>query len=510
MADPDLPERRTSPDISRTPLLIAAAAALVVLIVGVMLVRPGKSDAGGPRGSGEGLNTGTVQVPRPINRAIAGLTTFRGNETRTFYGVGPVPSDPVVRWTAPAEKMCSVAIVGVDAKEWCGSGWTGQPNVIELPGGGIEVREGGYDGKYHFVDGYTGKQLREPLATRELAKGSATTDPEGYPLYYGGSRDGYLRVIALDRTDPVMLWSISGDTSVPRPLKDHDWDGSPLVLGDYLLEGGENGYLYVIHLRRGYDQQGLVTVNPKVVATIPTVDDELLAAIGDQNTALESSVSFHDGVVYAANSGGLVQGWDIRDLLRGGRNYERVFRFWTGDDTDATVVIDDDGFLYVASEVKRFNERSREVGQLMKLDPSQPEDPLVWSIADRRIAFEGSGGSWSTPALYGDLVFFATSSGRVLMVNRATGEIVQEVRSGSPTISSPVVVDGVLIVADCRGVMRAWDVQDPTVAPPPLWSVELGGCIEATPAVWKGWIYVAARDGYLYGLADADTGKEGG
>ena len=42
--------------------------------------------------------------------------------------------------------MCSESIVGVDVSEWCGTGWTGQPNVIQLPDGSIEVREGAYDG----------------------------------------------------------------------------------------------------------------------------------------------------------------------------------------------------------------------------------------------------------------------------------------------------------------------------------------------------------------------------
>jgi outer membrane protein assembly factor BamB len=32
--------------------------------------------------------------------------------------------------------------------------------------------------------------------------------------------------------------------------------------------------------------------------------------------------------------------------------------------------------------------------------------------------------------------------------------------------------------------------------------VSLGGCIEASPAVWGGRIYVGSRDGALYALAD--------
>jgi hypothetical protein len=53
----------------------------------------------------------------------------------------------------------------------------------------------------------------------------------------------------------------------------------------------------------------------------------------------------------------------------------RVFRFWTGDDTDASVVVDGRGALYVGSEWERHNTRSRDVGQIMKLDPGKAAIP---------------------------------------------------------------------------------------------------------------------------------------
>ena len=33
-----------------------------------------------------------------------------------------------------------------------------------------------------------------------------------------------------------------------------------------------------------------------------------------------------------------------------------------------------------------------------------------------------------------------------------------------------------------------------------LWRVELGGCIESTPAVWKGQIFVGTRAGGFYAI----------
>src|SRR5690606_14143147 len=118
-------------------------------------------------------------------------------------------------------------------------------------------------------------------------------------------------------------------------------------------------------------------------------------------------------------SGGLVQGWDLAPLFAGTGEPARVFRFWTGDDTDGSIVIDNDGALYVGSEYERETARSREVGQFMKLDPSRT-DPLVWSFFN--VATPPSS-TWSTSALRGPVVIEAMRDGRLLAIDRESGEI---------------------------------------------------------------------------------------
>ncbi|HXF37788.1 MAG TPA: PQQ-binding-like beta-propeller repeat protein, partial [Actinomycetota bacterium] len=442
-------------------------------------------------------------TPAPINTAIAGLTTFRGNATRTYYGEGPLPRRPVVRWRYPASgAMCMRSTAGGETKLWCGTGWTGQPNVLEHEDGTVEVRFGAYDGRYHFLEGRTGEPLRPDLVTGDLAKGSATSDPDGYPLYYAGSRDDLFRVVALDRDRPTVLWTLHGETSVPNPVWNDDWDGAALVIDDHLFVGGENSWFYAVRLHRGYDRRGRVTVDPEVVAAVPGFDDALIRALGDTDVSIEGSVAFHDGVVYFANSGGLVQGWDVSDVLEGGDRVRRVFRFWAGDDVDATVVIDEEGFLYVAAELQRFTARALRVGQLMKLDPRRSRDPLVWSVALTERGGDGLAGAWATPALHGDVVYAATNAGELLAVDRRRGSVLWRRRLPGPTWSSPVVVDDVLLQGDCAGVLHAYDVSRPRRPPPERWSVRLDGCIESTPAVWHGWIFVGTRGGGFYAIAD--------
>jgi outer membrane protein assembly factor BamB len=377
--------------------------------------------------------------------------------------------------------------------------------VVDWGPGPPEVRFGAYDRAVHIVDGRTAEEVYEPFVTGDLIKGTVTSDPDGYPLLYTGSRDDFFRILALDRGDrPVELWRLASDTA-PNPVWNNDWDGSALVIDDHLLEGGENSWFYVVDLNRDYDADGKVTVEPRIVLMVPGFDDRLFADLGDQEVSIEGSVAYDEGrgVAYFANSGGLVQGWDISRVLEGGRKHRRVFRFWTGEDTDASVVIDEEGFLYVASELERFNPRSREIGQLLKLDPRNRKEPVVWDIPIPGQG-GGDGGIWATPAIWREAVFATTNTGRLLAVDRLTGRIAWELDLPPPTWSSPVVVDGVLVVGDCAGVLHAYRVgRDPLEGPPKeLWTVELGGCIESTPAVWRGMVYVGTRGGAVYGIGD--------
>jgi len=192
---------------------------------------------------------------------------------------------------------------------------------------------------------------------------------------------------------------------------------------------------------------------------------------------------------------------------RGLDSYPVVFKFWTGDDTDATIVADDEGFLYVCVELQRFLSRAEEVGQIMKLDPRrnrEGDDPLVWSVAVTKRASDGLSGVWATPALYKDMLYVPTHPGSLLGIDRMTGEIVWKKPLPEHAWSSPVVIDGTLIACDAQGYVRAYDVTDTRVDPPEIWTLRLpsGGAIESTPVVWKGRIYVGSRDGYFYCIGD--------
>ncbi len=436
-------------------------------------------------------------VGASVSETVEGLLTFRGSPGRSYYGEGPVPQAPEIVWRFPADgTMCSLSSVGDETREWCGTGWTGQPSIWEH-GGETWVAFGAYDRNVHFLDAATGEPTIASFPTGDIIKGSVSVDPDGFPLVYSGSRDDRLHVIAIDRDPPVELWSLSADAVEPT-LWNNDWDGSPLIIDDYLFEGGENSQIHVVKLNRGYDLEGHVTVDPELVWNAPGWDDELLSAIGDRDVSIENSVAISGNTLYFSNSGGLVQGWDISGL-RDGVEPTRVFRYWVGDDTDASIVIDDEGMLYVASEYERGTARSEELGQVVKLDPSRPDDPVVWSVSARGGIDTGV---WATPGLHRDILVVPTMDQGILGIDRATGEVRWRLDLGWHLWQSPVIVDDTLIMGDCEGVLHGFDASDTTQVPRELWSIELGGCIESTPAVWRGLIVVGARGGQVFALAD--------
>ncbi len=441
-----------------------------------------------------------ASVGEPYGDSVDGLLTFRGNPTRTYYGRGPVPSDPEVVWSYPDRAMCATSSVGGEAITWCGSGWTGQPAVFER-NGETWVAFGAYDRHVHFLDFDTGEAKLPSFPTGDIIKGSVTIDPDGYPLLYTGSRDNNYRVIAFDGAEPRELWALNAFDVSPTKWN-NDWDGAGLILRDHLLVGGENSQFHVVKLNRGYDENGMVTVEPELVFNRPGWDEELTRAVGN-NVSIESSVAMSGNVVYFANSGGLIQGWDLAGLEHG-LDVFQVFRYWAGDDVDATLVIDDEGMLYAGVEYERGTARSREVGQIIKLDPTKPPDEaLVWGV-DQRPRLDS--GIWATPGLHADLLIVPTDSGDVLGLDRFTGEERWRVDLPGPTWASPVIVDDVWIQGDCGGTLHAFDVSDTTVKPSKLWEIRLGGCIESTPALWNGKVIVGTRSGFVYAVGDRADG----
>ena len=421
------------------------------------------------------------------------LSMFRGNPTRSWYGSGAIPDEGVVVWRYPEKAMCSDSIDKGVTKQWCGNGWTGQPVVYEHDGL-TEIIFGAYDKSVHFVNAETGKDARAPFPTGDIIKGSVTLDPDGFPLLYFGSRDNKLRIVSLEGNTTKELWSL--DSKDLPGIWNDDWDSNPVVIDDILFTGGENGWFFAIKLNRQMNTDGKISVAPEIIFTVASYDDEFLAKLGDKNASIENSVAIYKDTVYFANSGGRIIGLDIKNVADG--IAPTVFDYWAGDDIDASIVIDENGMLYVAVEEERLNARSAEIGQLLKLDPSRV-DPLVWSVKIPSKVKGIVGGIWATPALHENFLYVPTNPGELLAVDTATGIVTYRDDISAHAWSSPIISEDELLVTTCDGRLRKYSLADP--AKPEFlkeFSIPTKSCIESTPALWKGEIYFGARDGYFY------------
>ncbi|HEX2370136.1 MAG TPA: PQQ-binding-like beta-propeller repeat protein [Acidimicrobiia bacterium] len=525
-------------------LLVVAAAVAVWLLLDVF-----SGDVGGtaspssfPASAGEStVATTTIPAPQPVAvpaesigapwGTTQGVTMFRGNPTRSWFGRGALAATPQLRWSYPEGEMCSVSVDLGEESEWCGTGWTGQPLVWTNLEGTTELLFGGYDGAVHFVDAATGEPTREPFPTGDLIKGFGAIDPDGYPLLYFGSRDNKFRIVALDREPVSQVWSM--DAFDVDGLWNDDWDSSPAIVDGILYVGGENGWFYAIELNRTYGDQGRVRVRPEVLFSAPTYDAEFLEMLNegkprppaaelprdgsgsdldyDVEISVENSPVFFRNRVYVANSAGRILGFDISDIREGRARV--VFDYWAGGDIDGTMAVDSRGRLIVPIEFEPNDKagkppmseaeaaHQREVGQLVKLDPYADGDPRLWGV-DLTAGGENAG-IWASPVLYEGLVYVPTHTGELLAVSAANGEVVWRDSVGPKTWSSPVIVGDQLIQATFASGIRGYSLADPR-HPERLWTVELpeSGEVESTPVVWEGTLYVGSRNGFFYAVGE--------
>ena len=101
------------------------------------------------------------------------------------------------------------------------------------------------------------------------------------------------------------------------------------------------------------------------------------------------------------------------------------------------------------------------------------------------------------PVIAGDLLFMSTSfmQPELLAVKLAgpdrPPEIAWREKKGAPTMSSPLVVDGLVYMVSDKGVGTCLDAQTGE----PAWSERLGGNFSSSPLFADGRIYVGNRDG---------------
>ena len=364
------------------------------------------------------------------------MLMFRGNGSHTFYGTGPVPLKPRIKWRF---RMLDLETLYYGRPHvWRGTGWTGQAATL-----GDYVFIASQGGHVYAFEAETGR-LRWRFSGKRMFKASICVYEN---RLYTGNVDNYLR--CLDARTGDVVWKLRWS---------RDLDSSACVLDDRLYIAGESGFARCLDPRTG-------SLHWK------TFVGAINRGRKGGSYGSETSPAVHDGEVYCATYDGELFSLNASD---GSVRWKAK----TGDDTDASPVLYDDR-VFIAAE-----DRYSYVQCFRRRDGTK-----VWEKQAR-------GGFWATPAVVKGTVYIPSAGGDVLALDAGTGKVRWQRDVGSASWSSPAVVDGLMIFGTFDGKLRCLD----TKTGKDVWNLHLGGRIHSAPCIVDGTIYVGTRSGMFYAI----------
>jgi len=486
------------------------------------------------------LPTVTIELPQPDgpNPYTDGIkiASFLGNETRRYYGEGPVPERLELIWKTPIGSGTTGGTASsAGMVTWAGTGWTGQPALVR-EGGKLYLLVGGFDHNLVKIDAETGKELWA-YTFDDVIKGSPTVfrmPDTGKLAVVAGSRRGFPKAMGDPSIAPVRcvdfetgqeLWRMTSPTSKSYS---RDADSSPIMVGDTLFVALETGYFYAVDPTRTEERGGHRW--PAVKAQQLLLGSN--AAGHGGNLVLESSPSVIGETIYISSGAGDVYGLSMKDM-------SVVWDYWIGSDLDGSPVTTEDGYILQAVEKQYISSN----GGVLKVDPRKPPaEATVWFFptANRTFADWQGGviGSVSVNDEYGSglarpaLAAFTAIDGNLYVVSQDETEGTATSPQGATVpmaklvfkdnvgggISTPIMVDDYIVQAGYGAHVNVYKIDYRAEGGVPLtdrgghqWTVGVSkvasfaaGSFESTPIVWQGRIYVGSRDGSFYCIGDPD------
>jgi len=453
-----------------------------------------------------------------------GIIGFRGNNYRqgAAYGTASLSGKTLTNdWS-----VNTGSLTAPDGNTWTGSGWTGQPLIVEWDvttqrnmnlydwakntPGLKEVIYACMDGYVYFLDLESGERTRDPINIGYTFKGTPALDPRGYPLLYLGSGyhsgRGNSRAFVVSLIDGEVLYTYgNGDRFALR-----DWsmfDASPLIDAetDTLIHPGENGILYLIHLNTKYDPDaGTVSVDPDEVVKWRYKSTRN----GSQYwLGMEDSPIIWNGYIIMSDNGGQLMCLDLNTL-------ELVWVQDVLDDTNCTPVLDVENghpYVYISTSFHEgWRSWTKATIPVWKIDAVTGE--ILWHT-DYECGTEAgvSGGVQGTIAIgkndCDDRIFVPVSrtpnvnGGILAALDKQTGEKLWEFETKMYSWSSPVDfydANGKCYVAYTTfgGYLYVLDGKTGEI----VTSLDLGGKVEASPAVYNDYVVVGLRSCKILGI----------
>lgn len=348
----------------------------------------------------------------------------------------------------------------------------------------------------------------------QAARGwSGTAFHEG--IIYAGSADG--RVVAIDAATGSRKWDYpitapsGGGMSCGPALVSAAIYTTPIVDGDLVYVGSystQGGRMYALRITDG-----------QIIWEYPRGGAYIGAMVGSPVISGDSIYfSSSDGRVYALDRSSFTLDWNSEPLAD---------KLWTSPAVvgDTVYVSTLDGHIHALSaETGEILDWSFESGTGFASAPVVYEDIVYVGSFDNNLyavrigdgeplwRFAGGKWFWAAPVVSQGIVYAGSLDGKLYAIDAQTGEEVWRFESNDetgrrvPIVSSPYLMDSLLIVVNESGTVHVFDLGDePSTEPVALKTIAIGADVRGAFCVHEGLVYIRGEDNRLYAV-DIDSG----
>lgn len=129
-------------------------------------------------------------------------------------------------------------------------------------------------------------------------------------------------------------------------------------------------------------------------------------------------------------------------------------------------------------------------------DQAPLPESIKWTVATTRELV-------TSPSVFEDTVYLTTEDGRTLALDRESGDLIWEFRSGFPSSSTPAVAGDLVVFGLRPGPLIALNRHNGELE----WELDFENAILASPIVVDGTIFIGAADNKLHAV-DVVTGRQ--
>jgi outer membrane protein assembly factor BamB len=360
----------------------------------------------------------------------------------------------------------------------------------------------------------------------QLAKGWAgTAVHEG--IIYVGTMDG--RVVSINSSTENLEWSYSttpvtapsgglscGQTSAPTAIY-----GTPVVDRDIVYIGTYSGQVLALNMLARSQNLTFPQQRYGEWEWDCPIDNA-------KSNAIVADLLVREDAIYVSSSNGRVYSLDkeFGDLNWESKVLDETHRkLWTSPviSGDTLYFSTYDGHIYALSlETGELLDWSFKSETGFASSPVIYEDTIFLGSFDRylyavkidsdvpiwKFPQEEPAGNWfwASPVVSEGIVYAGCLDGRIYAIEAETGGKLWEFDAGNPIVSSPVLMDNLLIVTDESGTVYVFDLSaelgDEAV---PLKTISIDADVRSSFSAQEGLVYIRGEDNQLY-VVDIDRG----